>query len=354
MELRDELTGELFDFTADVIVNTTGAWVDLTNQAMGAASAFHGRHQGIAHRAGPPGTAGRLQRPRDLLRTHRRPDRADLPDGGPGPGGHHRRRRRHGRGRRVHRGGDRLLLRPDRPRLPGHHRGPGTDRLHLLRSPPAAPARRHPARVRQPRLPDRAPRRRRNGAGRRRRRAQPRRRKVDHLPGPRRTPEQRRPRRTRDGTEGFDGETRHRRRRRLPRQRGRRAALDQGAHGRRTRRGPHGRAADPLRHPRGGSHQLPRRTPEPPRPAPALDPRTQRPGTGVHGPKRADRAPGRRADPPHLPRLPRTGDGRAAERGCRHPRRPAGLGRGNAASEISHAQEVLKRFHGVQVHSLVS
>jgi glycerol-3-phosphate dehydrogenase len=46
VQLRDELTGELFDFTADVIVNTTGAWVDLTNQALGAASAFMGGTKG--------------------------------------------------------------------------------------------------------------------------------------------------------------------------------------------------------------------------------------------------------------------------------------------------------------------
>jgi glycerol-3-phosphate dehydrogenase len=46
VQLRDELTGEVFDFTADVIVNTTGAWVDLTNQAMGATSAFMGGTKG--------------------------------------------------------------------------------------------------------------------------------------------------------------------------------------------------------------------------------------------------------------------------------------------------------------------
>ncbi|MET1021479.1 MAG: glycerol-3-phosphate dehydrogenase/oxidase, partial [Arthrobacter sp.] len=46
VELRDELTGELFDFSANVIVNTTGAWVDVTNQAMGAASAFMGGTKG--------------------------------------------------------------------------------------------------------------------------------------------------------------------------------------------------------------------------------------------------------------------------------------------------------------------
>ncbi|MCX6499784.1 MAG: glycerol-3-phosphate dehydrogenase/oxidase [Arthrobacter sp.] len=46
VRLRDELTGEVFDFSADVVVNTTGAWVDLTNQAMGAASAFMGGTKG--------------------------------------------------------------------------------------------------------------------------------------------------------------------------------------------------------------------------------------------------------------------------------------------------------------------
>ena len=44
--LRDELTGEEFAFTADVIVNTTGAWVDLTNQAMGAPTTFMGGTKG--------------------------------------------------------------------------------------------------------------------------------------------------------------------------------------------------------------------------------------------------------------------------------------------------------------------
>ncbi|CAH0276534.1 Aerobic glycerol-3-phosphate dehydrogenase [Arthrobacter sp. Bi26] len=46
VQLRDEQTGEVFDFTADVIVNTTGAWVDLTNEAMGAASSFMGGTKG--------------------------------------------------------------------------------------------------------------------------------------------------------------------------------------------------------------------------------------------------------------------------------------------------------------------
>jgi glycerol-3-phosphate dehydrogenase len=44
--LRDELNGEEFTFTADVVVNTTGAWVDLTNQAMGAPTTFMGGTKG--------------------------------------------------------------------------------------------------------------------------------------------------------------------------------------------------------------------------------------------------------------------------------------------------------------------
>ena len=44
--LRDELTGDEFGFTADVIVNTTGAWVDLTNQAMGMPTSFMGGTKG--------------------------------------------------------------------------------------------------------------------------------------------------------------------------------------------------------------------------------------------------------------------------------------------------------------------
>jgi glycerol-3-phosphate dehydrogenase len=46
VRLRDELTGEEFDFTADVIVNTTGAWVDLTNEAMGTGTSFMGGTKG--------------------------------------------------------------------------------------------------------------------------------------------------------------------------------------------------------------------------------------------------------------------------------------------------------------------
>ncbi|WP_081709964.1 glycerol-3-phosphate dehydrogenase/oxidase [Arthrobacter sp. 35W] len=46
VELTDQLTGESFTVTADVIVNTTGAWVDKTNQAMGAASTFMGGTKG--------------------------------------------------------------------------------------------------------------------------------------------------------------------------------------------------------------------------------------------------------------------------------------------------------------------
>ncbi|MBM6621389.1 glycerol-3-phosphate dehydrogenase/oxidase [Micrococcaceae bacterium RIT802] len=44
--LRDELTGEEFDFTAPVIVNATGAWVDATNDALGQGSRFMGGTKG--------------------------------------------------------------------------------------------------------------------------------------------------------------------------------------------------------------------------------------------------------------------------------------------------------------------
>jgi glycerol-3-phosphate dehydrogenase len=46
VQLLDELTGETFSFTADVIVNTTGAWVDLTNEALGSPSLFMGGTKG--------------------------------------------------------------------------------------------------------------------------------------------------------------------------------------------------------------------------------------------------------------------------------------------------------------------
>lgn len=46
IELRDELTGETFGFTADVVVNTTGAWVDDTNTALGTPSNFMGGTKG--------------------------------------------------------------------------------------------------------------------------------------------------------------------------------------------------------------------------------------------------------------------------------------------------------------------
>lgn len=44
--LRDEVTGDVFTFAADVVVNTTGAWVDLTNSALGWRSRFMGGTKG--------------------------------------------------------------------------------------------------------------------------------------------------------------------------------------------------------------------------------------------------------------------------------------------------------------------
>ncbi|WP_084157302.1 glycerol-3-phosphate dehydrogenase/oxidase [Haematomicrobium sanguinis] len=44
--LRDEVTGDVFDFEAPVVINMTGAWVDQTNGAMGSASRFMGGTKG--------------------------------------------------------------------------------------------------------------------------------------------------------------------------------------------------------------------------------------------------------------------------------------------------------------------
>jgi glycerol-3-phosphate dehydrogenase len=46
VRLRDELTGEEFEFGADVVVNTTGAWVDRTNGAFGSPTRFMGGTKG--------------------------------------------------------------------------------------------------------------------------------------------------------------------------------------------------------------------------------------------------------------------------------------------------------------------
>lgn len=46
VRVRDELTGEEFDFQADVVVNTTGAWADRTNSALGAGTRFMGGTKG--------------------------------------------------------------------------------------------------------------------------------------------------------------------------------------------------------------------------------------------------------------------------------------------------------------------
>ena len=44
--LRDELSGEQFEFEADVIINATGAWVDLTNAELGRSTAWTGGTKG--------------------------------------------------------------------------------------------------------------------------------------------------------------------------------------------------------------------------------------------------------------------------------------------------------------------
>ena len=358
MELRDELTGELFDFTADVIVNTTGAWVDLTNQAMGAASAFMG---------GTKGSHIVLDHPELLAACNGREIFFEHTDG---------------RIVLIYPMGDRVLVGTtdvdaDMAEdavcteaeidyffdLIGHVFPDITvDREQIVYTfSGVRPLPRHDAT--QPGFVSRDYRiERRAGAGRRGAgqgggavvlslvggkwttfRAL-----AEHL--------------SNDvlaelghGTEGFDGETRHRRRRRLPGQRGRRAALDQGAHGRRTRRGPHGRTADPLRHPRRGSHQLPRR-----RPGAAPD-------RLLHSTRelsvRELEFMARNEQVGHLVDvlIRRTSlafrglvTGELLNEVADILAGPLGWDAATRTSEITHAQEVLKRFHGVQVHSLVS
>lgn len=45
-QLRDELSGDDFEFEADVIINATGAWVDLTNQELGRNTSWTGGTKG--------------------------------------------------------------------------------------------------------------------------------------------------------------------------------------------------------------------------------------------------------------------------------------------------------------------
>lgn len=46
VRVRDELTGEEFSVTADVVVNTSGPWTDLTNEGLGLSSRFMGGTKG--------------------------------------------------------------------------------------------------------------------------------------------------------------------------------------------------------------------------------------------------------------------------------------------------------------------
>ena len=266
--------------------------------------------------------------------------------------GHHRRRRRHGRGRRLHRRRDRLLLRPDRPRLPGH---PGAPRTRSsTRFSGVRPLPRHDAT--QPGFVSRdyriERRERRPAAGA----------VVLSLVGGKWTTFRALAEHLGNDVlaelgmarQGLDGEARHRRRRRLPGQP--RTASSAGSRrtcaAAATRTGPRGlltrygtRAAEVI--------GLPRRR----RPTGCCTPPANSACRELDfmAATRADRTPGRRAHPPHLARLPRAGHRRAAERSRARswPVRWAGTRRARTA-EIDHAQEVLERFHGVQVHSLVA
>ncbi|MHA3684715.1 FAD-dependent oxidoreductase [Leucobacter sp. HY1908] len=46
VRLRDEVTGAEFDFAADLVVNTSGPWTDLTNEALGQETQFMGGTKG--------------------------------------------------------------------------------------------------------------------------------------------------------------------------------------------------------------------------------------------------------------------------------------------------------------------
>lgn len=46
VRLRDNVSGDEFDFTADVVVNASGPWTDLTNQALGQQTRFMGGTKG--------------------------------------------------------------------------------------------------------------------------------------------------------------------------------------------------------------------------------------------------------------------------------------------------------------------
>ena len=46
VQLRDETTGDVFDVTAKVILNTSGPWTDLTNEALGRGTRFMGGTKG--------------------------------------------------------------------------------------------------------------------------------------------------------------------------------------------------------------------------------------------------------------------------------------------------------------------
>ena len=63
VRLRNTVTGEEFSFAADVVVNTSGPWTDLTNAALGRASAYRGGTKGshivLAHPELLAATGGR-------------------------------------------------------------------------------------------------------------------------------------------------------------------------------------------------------------------------------------------------------------------------------------------------------
>ncbi len=49
--LEDEISGQTFEIKPRIVVNASGAWIDFTNRALGAADSIYRRHQRLAHRA---------------------------------------------------------------------------------------------------------------------------------------------------------------------------------------------------------------------------------------------------------------------------------------------------------------
>ena len=109
--LRDNESGEEFTLSADVVINASGPWTDLTNEALGESTrailgGTKGSHIVLDHPELLAATQGR-----EIFLEHSDGrDRADLPVEGPGPRRYDGHRGRSAGARPVHRGRSRRLL----------------------------------------------------------------------------------------------------------------------------------------------------------------------------------------------------------------------------------------------------